>query len=108
MCIRDRTRIFGIPVIKGAWTIGESTRVFSYTESVIPILLAVFVLMYLERALEKIIPQILQIILVPGISMILMVPLTLCLLGPVGIWAVSYTHLDVYKRQGCGYTATGF
>lgn len=80
------TRIFGIPVIKGAWTIGESTRVFSYTESVIPILLAVFVLMYLERALEKIIPQILQIILVPGISMILMVPLTLCLLGPVGIW----------------------
>nr|WP_217936751.1 beta-glucoside-specific PTS transporter subunit IIABC [Enterocloster clostridioformis] len=80
------TRIFGIPIIKGAWTIGESTKVFSYTESVIPILLAVFVLMYLERALEKIIPQILQIILVPGISMIVMVPLTLCLLGPVGIW----------------------
>ena len=19
-----------------------------------------------------------------------------------GVWAVSYTHLDVYKRQGCG------
>lgn len=81
------TKIFGIPVMKGAWTIGESTKVFSYTESVIPILLAVFVLMYLERILEKIIPQILQMILVPGISLIVMIPLTLCLLGPVGVWA---------------------
>lgn len=81
------TRIFGIPVIKGAWTIGDSTRVFSYTESVIPILLAVFVLMYLEKFLNKVIPQIMQIILVPGLSMIIMVPLTLSLLGPVGIWA---------------------
>lgn len=80
------TRIFGIPVMKGAWTIGESTKVFSYTESVIPILLAVFALMYLERLLEKVIPQILQIILVPGISLIVMIPLTLCLLGPVGVW----------------------
>lgn len=81
------TRIFGIPVIKGGWTIGDSTRVFSYTESVIPILLAVFVLVYLERLLNKIIPQILQIILVPGLSLLIMVPLSLCLLGPVGIWA---------------------
>lgn len=80
------TKIFGIPVMKGAWTIGESTKVFSYTESVIPILLAVFALMYLERLLEKVIPQILQIILVPGISLIVMIPLTLCLLGPVGVW----------------------
>ena len=80
------TRIFGLPVIKGAWTIGDSTRVFSYTESVIPILLAVLVLMYLERLLKKIIPQVLQIILVPGLALIVMVPLTLSLLGPVGIW----------------------
>ncbi len=29
--------IFGLPVIKGAWKIGESVRVFSYVESVIPI-----------------------------------------------------------------------
>lgn len=80
------TTIFGIPVIKGGWTIGDSTRVFSYTESVIPILLAVFALVYLERLLNKIIPQILQIILVPGLSLLIMVPLSLCLLGPVGIW----------------------
>lgn len=80
------TTIFGIPVTKGAWTIGESTKVFSYTESVIPILLAVFVLMYLEKFLNKVIPQVIQIIMVPGLSILIMVPLTLTLLGPIGIW----------------------
>lgn len=80
------TSIFGLPVIKGAWTIGETTKAFSYTGSVIPILLAVFVLVYLERVLKKFVPQILQIILVPGVSLIVMVPLTLSLLGPVGVW----------------------
>ena len=53
------TSIFGLPVIKGAWTIGEATKAFSYTGSVIPILLAVFVLVYLERVLKKFVPQIL-------------------------------------------------
>ncbi|MDO5350293.1 MAG: PTS transporter subunit EIIC [Lachnospiraceae bacterium] len=81
------TRIFGIAIGKGAWTIGDSTRVFTYTESVIPILLAVLVLVYLEQILRRFIPQMLQIILVPGLSLILMVPFTLCLLGPAGIWA---------------------
>lgn len=80
------TSIFGLPVIKGAWTIGETTKAFSYTGSVIPILLAVFVLVYIERVLKKFVPQILQIILVPGVSLIVMVPLTLSLLGPVGVW----------------------
>lgn len=85
--VSTSTAIFGIPVMKGAWTIGESTKVFSYTESVIPILLAVFALVYLEKFLKKVIPQILQIIMVPGLSILIMVPLTLSLLGPIGIWA---------------------
>lgn len=79
------TTIYGLPVVKMAWTIGEATRVFSYTESVIPILLAVGALSLIERALRRIVPEMLQIILVPGLSLIVMLPLTLCALGPVGI-----------------------
>lgn len=79
--------IFGLPVIKKAFTIGESTKVFSYTESVIPIILAVIVLYFLEKGLKKIIPEILQIILVPGLSLIIMVPVALVVVGPVGIYA---------------------
>lgn len=93
------TRIFGLPVVKGAWTIGDSTRVFSYVESVIPILLAVFVLAYLEKLLKKVIPQMLQIILVPGLSLIVMVPLTLSVLGPVGIYVGNAIQTVYYAMM---------
>lgn len=78
--------IFGLPVIKAAWTIGDSTRVFSYTESVIPIILAVLALSLAERFLKKYIPEMLQIILVPGLSLLVMLPATLVVLGPIGIF----------------------
>lgn len=80
------TTIFGLPVIKGVWAIGESTRIFSYVESVIPILLVVIIMSFLEKILKKIIPAILQIILVPGLELIIMIPLALVILGPVGIY----------------------
>lgn len=83
--VGTQTTIFGLPIVKASWTIGESTKVFGYTESVIPILLTVFVLAYVERFLKKYVPNILQVVMVPGLSLLIMVPLTLCLLGPVGI-----------------------
>ena len=81
-----KSTIFGLPVIKKAFTVGSSSRVFSYTESVIPIILCVICLYFLEKYLKKIIPEILQVILVPGICLIVMVPIALVVLGPVGIY----------------------
>ena len=80
------TSIFGLPVIKGAWQIGDSVKVFSYTESVIPIILAVLVMAYLEKLLKRLIPEVIQLILIPGLELFVMIPLTLCLLGPIGIY----------------------
>lgn len=90
-----KTTIFGLPVIKSAWSIGDATRVFSYTESVIPIILSVLTLIFIERTLKKVIPQVLQIILVPGLSLIIMVPITLVIVGPIGIYvgyAIQYAY----------------
>ena len=88
-------------MIKGSWQIGETTRVFSYTESVIPIILAVIFLKYLEKFLKKIIPEVVQVILVPGLSIIVLVPLTFTVFGPVGIYIGNVIQM--------GYTAlTGF
>lgn len=92
--------IFGLPVIKKAFTIGESTKVFSYTESVIPIILAVICLAFLEKWLKKIIPEILQVILVPGICLIVMVPVMLVVVGPVGIYvgyAIQWLYQALYS-----------
>ncbi len=88
--------IFGLPVVKTAFTIGESTRVFSYTESVIPIILSVLVLSYLEKFLKKTIPEMLQIILVPGLSLIIMLPVMLSVVGPVGAY-VGYGMQWLYS-----------
>ncbi len=98
--VGTKSTIFGLPVIKMAFTIGDQTRVFSYTESVIPIILSVIILHFLEKLLKKIIPEILQIILVPGISLIVMVPIALVVVGPVGIYVgyvVQWLYTSLYS-----------
>lgn len=75
--VSNPSTIFGLPVIKKAFTIGESVKVFSYVESVIPIILTVIALSYLEKMLKKIIPDMLEIVLVPGLSLIIMLPVML-------------------------------
>ena len=51
--VATKSNIFGLPVIKMAFTVGESSRVFAYTESVIPIILGVIVLSFLEKFLKN-------------------------------------------------------
>lgn len=80
------TAIFGLPVLKSAWQIGSSVKVFSYTESVIPIILAVLCMAVLERWLTRVVPEMVQLIAVPGLELIVILPLTLVVLGPVGIY----------------------
>ncbi|HFL7065301.1 TPA: beta-glucoside-specific PTS transporter subunit IIABC [Enterococcus faecium] len=66
---------FGIPVILSP---------SGYTSSVIPIILAVWVQSKLEPFVKKVIPQFLQMILVPLVVLVVMVPLTFLALGPIG------------------------
>ncbi|WP_052193985.1 PTS transporter subunit EIIC [Cetobacterium sp. ZOR0034] len=58
----------------------------SYTSSVIPIVIGVFILSYVQKFLEKIIPEVLKIILVPGLSLIIMIPAIFLFFGPIGIY----------------------
>ncbi|GEN49315.1 beta-glucoside-specific PTS transporter subunit IIABC [Ligilactobacillus pobuzihii] len=63
----------GIPVISA-----------TYTSSVIPILLAIWILSYLEPIIKKIFPEAVRNIFVPFTSLLIMVPLTLLVVGPIG------------------------
>lgn len=58
----------------------------NYASSVIPIIIGVFILSYLQKFLEKVIPEVLKIIFVPGISLFVMVPATFMVFGPIGIY----------------------
>lgn len=93
--VATSSTIFGLPVVKMAFTVGESSKVFAYTESVIPIILGVIILSYLEKLLKKVVPEILQLILIPGLSLIVMVPVMLVVVGPVGIY-VGYVVQWLY------------
>lgn len=68
--------IFGIPL-----------TVFGYGSQVFPPLLMAAVLGPLYKGLKKIIPANLQLIFVPFLSMLIMLPLTAFLIGPIGVFA---------------------
>ena len=71
------------------WNFGfASFRMIGYQAQVIPAILAAFTLAYLERFFKKIVPQVLQMILVPFCSLLLAVMAAHFVLGPIG-WKVG-------------------
>lgn len=71
-----------------------------YTSSVIPIILTIWALSYVERFLEKYIPEVIKIIMAPTLSLIIMLPATLFLFGPIGIYignAINYSYNFIYE-----------
>ncbi len=56
----------------------------SYSSTVIPVVLGVFFMYYVQKVLKKIIPEALTFFLTPLITMIVVVPVTLIVLGPIG------------------------
>lgn len=56
----------------------------TYSASVIPILLAIWVLSFIEPLFDKIFPESVRNIFTPLLSIMIMVPLTLIVVGPIG------------------------
>lgn len=68
----------------------------SFAGTVIPIIIGMWAFAYLERFLKKVLPQITQLLLVPVISLIIMVPAMLLLFGPIGFGVANGVAL-VYE-----------
>lgn len=54
-----------------------------YFGSTIPILLTVFALKYVYRAVDRIVPKVLRVVFTPMFTMLIMTPIALCGLGPL-------------------------
>lgn len=65
--------------------LGFTVTKAEYSSSVIPIIISVFILSYVEKFLKKYTPEVIKLIVVPAFSMLIMVPATLLLFGPIGI-----------------------
>lgn len=68
----------GIPVIS-----------MTYTQSVIPIVFSVFFASRLERFLKKVIPDVVKTFLVPFFTILIIVPLTFIIIGPISTWGAN-------------------
>lgn len=69
-------RIFGLPL-----------TIFNYSSQVFPPLLMAGVIGPLWRLLKKLIPSNLHLIFVPFLAMLIMIPLTAFLIGPIGVYS---------------------
>lgn len=66
---------FGIPVVA-----------INYSSTVFPIFIAVAILAVVERSLKKVCPNNIQMFMVPMLCLLLIVPLTVLLFGPFGVY----------------------
>ncbi len=63
--------------------LGLQVTMLDYSQTVLPIILAVFVASKIEHWAKKVIPQMLQLMFVPTVVLVITLPLTLLVVGPV-------------------------
>lgn len=75
-------------------------EIATFKSSVFPIIFAIFSLKYLEKIIKKIIPSAVENIFSPLISLIVLVPLTIILFGPLGSGlsnGIASVYMNLYS-----------
>lgn len=88
----EAMRFLGLPIL-----------LVNYKSTVIPIILSVWVLSLIYKKIDRLVPDILKVFLTPMLTLILMVPLELIVLGPIGSYAGEYIAQFIswfYDRGG--------
>lgn len=90
---QDPISLFGLPITK-----------FSYAYSVIPVILMVWIMSYIEKLVDKITPRIFKLILNPTLIMLISAPIALIVVGPlgglIGDWLAVAINF-IYKIRFC-------
>lgn len=103
------------PDLTSAFSANEALTFFkipvvlvSYTSSVIPIIISVYVLSRVERGLRKILPDVIKNIFTPLLSLAIMVPATYLAIGPVSDFAGKAMASGYMEMVGFSPLAAGF
>lgn len=79
----------GINGVEGLSFFGIELPATTYSNSFIPIILAVWFMGYVQKYLKKVLPKFLHYFLVPVFTLIICLPITLMFFGPIGEWIGS-------------------
>lgn len=102
------------PALQNAWTIGGGVNEYfdifgmsfgkiGYQGTVLPILIAVWVMSIIEKNLRKVVPNILDIIVTPFLTLAITAFLSITLIGPLGRAmgdGISFSLLYIYNTFG--------
>lgn len=72
--------------VEGLNLFGFTLPAITYSNSFFPIILGVWFMGYVDKALTKVIPNALQYFLKPVLLLVICFPVTLTLFGPIGTW----------------------
>lgn len=87
--------VFGIPIYAG-----------SYTSTIFPVILSVYVMSKIQRFVGKHSPDVVRSITEPLITILIMIPLTLCVLAPIGAVVGDFLGAAINWLYGtCGFVA---
>lgn len=81
----------------------------NYGSSVLPVMFGVLFMSVIYHPLEKRIPKEVKFFLVPTITMLITVPVTLIAIGPVATWIGNYIAIGLaWLNQHLGWLSVGF
>lgn len=95
------------PTLSGLVTAGEPVylwglpvRLVSYGSQVVPPILIIWIMSYVEKYAKKFIPKIISVFTVPLVVFLIMEPVTLCAVGPLGSYLgdLLYLFFDMLNR----------
>lgn len=87
---------------------GIAIKNVTYSSTILPVILSVWLLSYVEKFFNKICPQIIRAFSVPMLSTMIVVPIMLIVIGPSGAYLADYLSEFVQYLGGhLGFLAVG-
>lgn len=75
--------------------LGINIHVLAYSSTVFPALISVWILSYVYKLVDKILPKVLRFVLTPALSLVIMAPICLGIVGPIGYYIGYYLATGV-------------
>ncbi|WP_265459285.1 PTS transporter subunit EIIC [Enterococcus sp. HY326] len=92
--------------VEGLSFLGISIPTVDYSSSVMPIVFGCFFMYFVDKGLAKIIPEAIIYFMKPLLTMIIVVPVTLIVLGPIGTQlSTGFANIILWLMENAGFVA---